>query len=105
MNIGFSRWHRRRRSLAALLSAAALVAASVVATAGPAQAADESIAVNFSAGSGSPTYRASGAPPPGDEHANIEAVVQYWHGSPAVRDRLHAVARASASVVLFQEPK
>ncbi|WP_405085540.1 serine/threonine protein phosphatase [Microbispora sp. NBC_01389] len=44
-----------------------------------------------------------GAPPPGDEHADIEAVVQYWHGSPAVRDRLHAVARASASVVLFQE--
>ncbi|MEU8194150.1 cellulose binding domain-containing protein [Microbispora amethystogenes] len=60
MNIGFIRRHRRRRGLAALLSAAALVAASVVATAGPAQAADESITVNFSAGSGSPTYRASG---------------------------------------------
>ncbi|GAA4195290.1 cellulose binding domain-containing protein [Microbispora amethystogenes] len=60
MSIGFSRRHRRRRGLAALLSAAALVAASVVATAGPAQAADESITVNFSAGSGSPTYRASG---------------------------------------------
>ncbi|MBG0831438.1 serine/threonine protein phosphatase [Planomonospora sp. ID67723] len=44
-----------------------------------------------------------GAPPPTDEHADIEAVVQYWDGSPAVRDRLHALARASASIVLFQE--
>ncbi|MFD1546711.1 hypothetical protein [Nonomuraea guangzhouensis] len=43
-----------------------------------------------------------GAPPPGDEHADVEAVVQYWDGSSAVRDRLHAVARASASIVLFQ---
>ncbi|MGI5488601.1 serine/threonine protein phosphatase [Microtetraspora malaysiensis] len=44
-----------------------------------------------------------GAPPPSDEHADVEAVVQYWEGSPAVRDRLHALARASASIVLFQE--
>lgn len=44
-----------------------------------------------------------GAPPPGDEHADIEAVVRYWDGSPAVRDRLHALARASAGIVLFQE--
>lgn len=44
-----------------------------------------------------------GAPPPGDEHADVEAVVQYWDGSPAVRDRLHALARASSSIVLFQE--
>ncbi len=44
-----------------------------------------------------------GAPPPTDEHADIEAVVQYWDGSPAVRDRLQALARASASIVLFQE--
>ncbi|MGP3914242.1 serine/threonine protein phosphatase [Nonomuraea sp. 10N515B] len=44
-----------------------------------------------------------GAPPPTDEHADVEAVVQYWDGSPAVRDRLHALARASASIVLFQE--
>lgn len=44
-----------------------------------------------------------GAPPPGDEHADVEAVVRYWDGSPAVRDRLHAVARASAGIVLFQE--
>ncbi|MBD3139996.1 ricin-type beta-trefoil lectin domain protein [Microbispora bryophytorum] len=54
-------WRRsRRRGLAAFFSAAALVAASVVATAAPAQAADESISVNFSAAGGSPTYRASG---------------------------------------------
>ncbi|MEU7883332.1 ricin-type beta-trefoil lectin domain protein [Microbispora bryophytorum] len=60
MNTTFS-WRRsRRRGLAALFSAAALVAASVVATATPAQAADESISVNFSAAGGSPTYRASG---------------------------------------------
>ncbi|MFI7231593.1 serine/threonine protein phosphatase [Nonomuraea angiospora] len=44
-----------------------------------------------------------GAPPPIDEHADIEAVVRYWDGSPGVRDRLHALARASASIVLFQE--
>ena len=29
--------------------------------------------------------------------------MQYWGGSTAVRDCLHALARASASVVLFQE--
>ncbi|GLW22772.1 beta-xylosidase [Microbispora amethystogenes] len=51
---------RRRQGLAALLSATAMVAASVLATAGPAQAADESITVNFSVTNGSPTYRASG---------------------------------------------
>jgi len=44
-----------------------------------------------------------GAPPPSDEHADVEAVVQYWDGSPAVRDRLHALARASAGILLFQE--
>jgi hypothetical protein len=44
-----------------------------------------------------------GAPSPTDEHADIEAVVRYWDGSPAVRDRLHALARASAGIVLFQE--
>ncbi len=60
MNITFSWRHGRRRGLAALFSAAALVAASVVATAAPAQAADESITVNFSVAGGSPTYRASG---------------------------------------------
>ncbi|MEU6432251.1 ricin-type beta-trefoil lectin domain protein [Microbispora sp. NPDC046973] len=60
MNITLRRRHGRRRGLAALFSAAALVAASVVATAAPAQAADESITVNFSVAGGSPTYRASG---------------------------------------------
>ncbi|OPG08088.1 beta-xylosidase [Microbispora sp. GKU 823] len=55
-----SRRHSRRRGLAALFSAAALVVASVVATAAPAQAADESITVDFSVAGGSPTYRASG---------------------------------------------
>ncbi|WP_344862930.1 serine/threonine protein phosphatase [Planomonospora alba] len=44
-----------------------------------------------------------GAPPPTEEHADVEAVVRYWDGSPAVRDRLHALARASAGIVLFQE--
>ncbi|GGK83906.1 hypothetical protein Ppa06_43130 [Planomonospora parontospora subsp. parontospora] len=44
-----------------------------------------------------------GAPPPTEEHADVEAVVKYWDGSPAVRDRLHALAGASASIVLFQE--
>ncbi|MGC9666199.1 serine/threonine protein phosphatase [Planosporangium sp. 12N6] len=44
-----------------------------------------------------------GAPPPADEHADIERAVAYWGGSPAVRDRLHALARASASLVLFAE--
>ncbi|KAA9373162.1 beta-xylosidase [Microbispora cellulosiformans] len=37
-----------------------MAAASVLAAAGPAQAADESITVNFSVTNGSPTYRASG---------------------------------------------
>ncbi|WP_436763457.1 serine/threonine protein phosphatase [Streptosporangium sp. V21-05] len=44
-----------------------------------------------------------GAPPPADEHADVEAVVRYWDGSSAVRDRLHALAGASACIVLFQE--
>ncbi|MET7338557.1 serine/threonine protein phosphatase [Nonomuraea sp. NPDC005650] len=44
-----------------------------------------------------------GAPPQSDQHADVETVVRYWGGSPAVRDRLHAVAQASASIVLFQE--
>ncbi|GIH66638.1 RICIN domain-containing protein [Microbispora siamensis] len=60
MNITLSRRRSRRRGLAALFSAAALVVASVVATAAPAQAADESITVDFSVAGGSPAYRASG---------------------------------------------
>ncbi|MFC7385396.1 RICIN domain-containing protein [Sphaerisporangium rhizosphaerae] len=70
MNIGVSsgkssadttpgRRRRRRYGLAALLSFGALVAASVLPTA-PAQAADQSITVNFSTAGGAPTYRASG---------------------------------------------
>ncbi|WP_235854814.1 serine/threonine protein phosphatase [Nonomuraea aridisoli] len=44
-----------------------------------------------------------GAPPPTDEHADVEAAVRYWDGSPGVGDRLQALARASAGIVLFQE--
>ncbi|MEU8364298.1 serine/threonine protein phosphatase [Nonomuraea sp. NPDC048882] len=44
-----------------------------------------------------------GAPPPADEHADVEAAVRYWEGSAAVRERLHALAAAPASIVLFQE--
>lgn len=44
-----------------------------------------------------------GAAPLADEHADIERVVAYWGGSPAVRQRLHALAEASASLVLFLE--
>lgn len=44
-----------------------------------------------------------GAPPLADELADIEGVVAYWGGSAAVRRRLHALAQASASVVLFLE--
>ncbi|WP_405143150.1 RICIN domain-containing protein [Sphaerisporangium sp. NBC_01403] len=50
----------RRRGIAAFLAVAALVAGPIVATATPAQAADQSITVDFSAGGGTPTYRASG---------------------------------------------
>ncbi|WP_439381186.1 RICIN domain-containing protein [Amycolatopsis lexingtonensis] len=51
---------RARRGLAAFLLTAALAGASAVALAEPARAADESIAVDFSAGGGTPSYRASG---------------------------------------------
>ncbi len=44
-----------------------------------------------------------GAAPLAEEHADIERVVAYWGGSAAVRRRLHALAEASASVVLFLE--
>ncbi|MER7007669.1 serine/threonine protein phosphatase [Dactylosporangium sp. NPDC000555] len=44
-----------------------------------------------------------GAAPLAGEHADIDRVVDYWHGSPAVRQRLHALAGASASLVLFLE--
>jgi hypothetical protein len=51
---------RARRGLAALLITGALTGASAVALPAPAQAADESVSVDFSAVGGSPTYRASG---------------------------------------------
>jgi hypothetical protein len=44
-----------------------------------------------------------GAPPLADEISDIERVVAYWDGSAAVRRRLHALAQAPASVVLFLE--
>jgi hypothetical protein len=42
-----------------------------------------------------------GAPPTSPEHADVDAAVACW--GDAVRDRLDAVASASASLVLFQE--
>jgi hypothetical protein len=44
----------------------------------------------------------SGQVPPA-ERLDIEATVRCWGGSPGVRDRLGALARASAGLVLFQE--
>ncbi|MGN9908373.1 serine/threonine protein phosphatase [Phytohabitans sp. LJ34] len=44
-----------------------------------------------------------GAPAPPAEAADVERAVAYWEGSPAVRERLHALAAASASLVLFLE--
>lgn len=44
-----------------------------------------------------------GAAPAAGEHADVDRVVAYWDGSPAVRQRVHALARASASIVLFLE--
>src|ERR1700722_14825963 len=38
-----------------------------------------------------------------EELAEVEAAVAYWGGSPAVRERISALAGASASVVLFSE--
>jgi len=44
-----------------------------------------------------------GAPALADELADIDGAVAYWGGSPAVRERIGALATASASVVLFLE--
>ncbi|GIG87574.1 serine/threonine protein phosphatase [Plantactinospora endophytica] len=44
-----------------------------------------------------------GAPPLADELVDVERVVAYWDGSPAVRVRIEALASASASVLLFLE--
>ncbi|WP_214414624.1 RICIN domain-containing protein [Sphaerisporangium fuscum] len=52
--------HGSRRGIAAFIAAGALVAGSVMTDATPALAADQTITVDFSAGGGSPTYRASG---------------------------------------------
>ncbi|WP_169950886.1 RICIN domain-containing protein [Microbispora sp. H11081] len=49
-----------RRTIAALFAVGALVAGSLFTAAGPAQAADESITVDFSVTGGSPAHRASG---------------------------------------------
>lgn len=43
------------------------------------------------------------APPLPDELADVDDAVGYWGGSAAVRERIDAVATASASVVLFLE--
>lgn len=51
-------------------------------------------------------WRVVDGPPPtaatGDDQA-VERMVAHWGGSPAVRDRLAAIASAPASVVLFLE--
>ncbi|MEU7859319.1 ricin-type beta-trefoil lectin domain protein [Nonomuraea sp. NPDC049141] len=60
MDATLRRRHRGLRRIAALLAAGALVAAPVVTAATPALAADQAITVDFSAGGGSPTYRAAG---------------------------------------------
>jgi hypothetical protein len=44
-----------------------------------------------------------GRPPVAAEHADIDAAVSAWGGSPAVRARLDALAAASHSLVLFFE--
>ncbi|MGN9911316.1 cellulose binding domain-containing protein [Phytohabitans sp. LJ34] len=59
MNIAFRR-RSVRRLLAASLAIGALAAAATVAASPTAQAADESISVNFANAGGAPTYRASG---------------------------------------------
>jgi Phosphotransferase enzyme family len=41
--------------------------------------------------------------PLSDEQAEIERMVAFWEGALAVRERLEAIARASAQVVLFLE--
>ncbi|HEX5421721.1 MAG TPA: serine/threonine protein phosphatase [Gammaproteobacteria bacterium] len=44
-----------------------------------------------------------GGAPLAEELADIERAVAYWGDSAAVRERINALARASASAVLFQE--
>lgn len=38
-----------------------------------------------------------------DELGDIEALVDHWHGSPAIRRRIEAIAESSAAVALFFE--
>lgn len=38
-----------------------------------------------------------------EEFGGVDAAVAYWDGSPAVRERLEAIGRSSASLVLFLE--
>jgi len=45
----------------------------------------------------------SATPAPRGEPGSLDALVEYWHGSEAVRHRLAALQRATASVVLFLE--
>ncbi|CAM3312301.1 RICIN domain-containing protein [Kibdelosporangium persicum] len=60
MNARPRNWRRIRRVGASLLTVGALVTASVMVLGASAQAADESLSVDFSVAAGSPTYRASG---------------------------------------------
>lgn len=52
-------------------------------------------------------WRVLGGPPPrtstSEEQADLARTVAYWDGSPAVRGRLEALARSTASVALFLE--
>jgi hypothetical protein len=45
------------------------------------------------------------SPPEGfaDEFGGVDGAVAYWDGSPAVRERLEAIGRSSAGLVLFLE--
>jgi hypothetical protein len=45
----------------------------------------------------------SATPPLNGERGSVDELVGYWHGSDAVRRRLEALSRATASVVLFLE--
>ena len=45
----------------------------------------------------------SETPPQRGEPESLDELVAYWHGSEAVRHRLEALSRATASVVLFLE--
>jgi hypothetical protein len=45
----------------------------------------------------------SATPPPRGEAGSLDELVEYWHGSDAVRHRLEALSHATASMVLFLE--